>query len=306
MPFQQQIKAFAPPWFLRRWMGTFLEAVGKQLDQQAQRAFDGRRSAIPYAGTGPNAAVAANGQLLQCEIDVIPYHARDRDMLLFDEEGEASQRYRLSRFRQLHKRRGSHLGEMEHAQPFFLGPGGAMVDPSNVPYLPTMLIAHTSGISADFPVQVTTWHKMSPSGVFTMKRADPGNFIWDDQADHDSRFWLFLLPPAQRAAPITYDGGATWDDGSVYDGAGFSAQAYRDLVNMIRGWDAAHSQLFGYFVVWGAPSLVDPAGTPTQDADGWWSLPNQKWQYLADPGDGRATRPPYMETVYDVGLGIVP
>jgi len=50
----------------------------------------------------------------------------------------------------------------------------------------------------------------------------------------------------------------------------------------------------------GAP-FPTAAGTPTQDASGWWSLPNgaNTWAGYVDPATGLGTRPPNFQWIYD-------
>ncbi len=120
-----------------------------------------------------------------------------------------------------------------------------------------------------------------------------------------ARYWAFIdMTPLVAAglvtAPDAYGDGSLYGDGSVY-GGGVSTQAAADLVSMF-SWKAAHSALWGVGLLW-TPGVLDPAGTPTQDAEGRWSLPNGKWGRLIDVGTGLATRPNGIQWIYDRSQG---
>jgi hypothetical protein len=296
--FQQTIKNFAPPWFLKRNMGTLLEAVGATYDVLAQRVFDGRRAGNPFAGGADAARTGASrtdaGVLRECDTDALPYHARDRQIRLYSTEPILSQRIRLSQWHQIHKARASHWGEISNVRPYFATasayPNVAVVFQNN---------AGTPG---------ATWYEMTSGGAQYVRTASPSNFNYDGQPSERTRFWFFLdLDSAGFSTPWTSDSGHTYDSGGVYDvgsAPAFTAAAAADVVAMIQEAQAAHSWLAGVVAWWpmtGGAAFPSYSGTPTQDASGWWSLPHgaNTWASLVDPSTGKATRPPNMSWIYD-------
>lgn len=272
------------PWMLERWASTFFESIGAVLDTEAQRVMDGRLANNPYAGTGAGTARLATGQRIECQPDALPWHANDRALPLYGTEPLASKRFRLSRWRQLHARRGTPWGEMEHVAPYFL-PGVA----------PTIHIVHQAGDGSS-----ATWRKLAPDGTRSEHRSTPSNFNYDGMPAGWSRWWAFLdMAGTGIAPPPLYGAGHLYGDGSLY-GGGLSAAQCADIVSMFKDWKAAHSWLNAVVLVW-PPATIDPTGTPTQDADGRWSLPNgaNTWSVLADPGTGKATRPVGYQWIYD-------
>ncbi len=273
------------PWMLARYASTFFESIGALLDTEAQRVLDGRLAANPYAGTGDGTARLATGQRIECQPDALPWHANDRALPLYGTEPLASKRYRLSRWHQLHARRGTPWGEMEHVQPYFL-PGVA----------PVIHIVHQAGDGSS-----ATWRRMAADGTRSQHRATPSNFNYDGQTSKWSRWGAFLeMDGTAFTPPNTYDDGHTYDDGAVYDAGGanpFTAAQCADIVSMFLDWKAAHSWCMFIVLVWG--TTVDPTATPVQDPTGWWSLPNGKWGSTVDPVTHLGTRPPYMQWIHD-------
>lgn len=272
------------PWMLERYASTFFESLGAVLDCEAQRVMDGRLAAIPYAGSGAGAAYLASGQRIECRPDALPWHANDRAIPIYATEPEASQRYRLSRWHQLHARRGTPRGIMEHVQPYFLGANG--LGP-----LPVIRIVHQAGDGS-----CATWHKLDAATAYTKSRATPSNFDYDGQTSKWSRWGAFIeMLGTAYSEPFTYDDGShIYDGGGIYDQGGaqpFTSAMAADVVSMFVDWKAAHSWCMFVVASWRA---VDPTGTPTQDATGWWSLPNGKWGTAYDPVTHLQTRPPSM------------
>lgn len=282
--FQRNVIRWLPSYMRGTWSRTFWESVGAHLDEHAQRAFDGQRSAIPYAG----GAETIDGIPLECNADALPWHARDRGITLYPTEPEVSKRVRLSQFRQLKKRKGSPFGVIENVRPYFLGIGTGII--------PRMRIVHQIGDGS-----ACDWYTVNSDNTREVLRVTPTNFDFDGRAERWSRWAAFIyMNGTGIAGPPLYGDGHLYGDGTLYGVGGLSAAAQADLANMITSWGAAHAVCIMVALVWGA-SAVDPSTTPTQDADGRWSLPNgaNTWSVLADPSTGLATRPHDVQWIYD-------
>lgn len=273
--FQQAIGVVAP-WFLRQQnLGAFLEAVGLCLDGAADNQLQGMRLGYP----------------LRCPANQLPTILHDRGLPSYPTEPEAGTRARATDWWRLHKQRGSHQGEMRHLAPYFL------------PSYPQIAIAHQNGDGS-----IATWHRLtagspaSGGSVYSATQANPSNFNWDGKTSEWSRFVVFVdMSTTGYTAPHTYDSGGIYDtSGWTYDG--LTAQQALDIPQMILDWKAADSWCLAVVAVWpmvgGAP-FPTAAGVPTQDATGWWSLPNGKWGSPIDPGNGKITRPPNFTFLLD-------
>lgn len=293
MTFQRGILDWAPHYMRRVNLGRLLEAVGLTLDGFAERAFLGQTAAIPYAG----GAKTASGMLLQCEPEVLPFHARDRQITLYPSEPIPSQRVTLSRWHQLHARRGTHRGELERVQPYFLGADGNGV-------LPLMRIVHQDGDG-----EGAVWHTLSGSadaggaGRYSVHRQVPSNWDFDGLPELWSRWWAIIYTSGTSLAT----GQTFWNDGSVWNGGqywnGISANPLSDLVAMFLEWQSAHSQLAGVILA-SDPSSFDPTATPALVGDGTTTLPaattlGVSWGHLVDPGTGLPTRLQSASWIYD-------
>ncbi len=283
MSFAQIIKSFAPGYFTSgRWGTALLESVGGMLDDQAERLFLGRCAALPYAGH-PTAKRASDGHLLQCEPDVFPYHARDRGITLYASEPEYSKRFRLSRWRQLRARKGTHRGEMEHLQPYFLGADGLGV-------LPRIRIVHQDGDGDG-----AMWHTLSGTadtggaGVYSIYRKTPTNWNFDYFLESWSRWWAIIY----TTGTILEDGITHWDDGAFWDGGqvwdGVPVLVLADLIAMLIEWGAAHSQCAGIILA-NDDASFSPLAAPSAVGDGRTTLPEGNWGRLVDPSTGLPTR----------------
>jgi len=270
---------------------TLLGAIGAQLDATAEQIMQARLQAVAFAG-GPNAARTgaarlSDGRLIECDPIMLPLHGQQRGIRVYPTEPVLSRRVRISRWWQLHQRRGTHRGEMEHAQPYFL---------SLATTLPTIRIVHQPGDGAS-----AYWHTLDPNGVYSLTRVAPSNFNYDGQTSKWARWFVFLdMTGTGIAGPPLYNaiGGHRYGDGTLYGVGGLPAGAFADIVSMFRDWKSARSWLAAVVLVW-PPATLDPNGTPTQDADGRWSLPNGKWGRLVDPATGKGTRPIGYQWIYD-------
>lgn len=278
------------PWYMQgARMGVLLDSVGQTMDAIAERSFLGRTAAIVHAG----GATTAGGLRLQCEPDVLPVHAEDRQIPLYPTEPIPAQRLLLAQWHQLHARRGTHRGELERVQPYFLGADGIGV-------LPRMRIVHQDGAGAG-----ATWHTLSGSadpggaGVYSIHRQVPSNWVFDGQTSKKSRWWAIIYTAGTSLVSnaMYWDDGSLWDGGWVWDGVLRSVA--EDLIAMFLGWHSAHSECAGVILATD-PASFDPTATAVTDADGWTSLPVGNWGRLVDPATGKPTRLPTAIFIYDL------
>lgn len=289
--FERAVPGFAPGYMSGGYfMGLLLRSIGAGIDRLALRSFLGTCAAIPFAA---GARSTVYGQPLQCELDVLPWHARDRGITLYTSEPEASKRRRLAHFRQLHARRGTHRGALEYVQPYFLGEDGTGV-------LPRMRI-----VSQDGDGEGAMWHTLTGSadpggaGIYSITRTVPSNWDFDGQPEKWSRWWAILY----TAGTILDSGITHWDDGSFWDGGqywdGISGVVVADLVSMFLEWHSAHSELAGVILAHDINSF-DPAVIAVATAlDGSTSLPAGTWGRLVDPTTGNPTRLQTATWIYD-------
>jgi len=280
--FQQGIKTFAPWYMVQRWCGTLIESVGATLDGVADR-FDLARS---------NSLVRGTASFSPCEPDAFPMHSRDRGIRLYPTEPDESKRYRLSIFHQLHQRRGTHRGELEHAQPYFL--------PGTLPTL-RMVIQASDGQSA-------TWHTIDPNGVYSVHVAIPSNWDFDGVPEAWARAWAIIYIPGTRLDG-TIDGITYYDDGSEYDGGqvydGFAPDVLADLISIFADWMSAHCALWGVIVCRDL-SLLAPDGIAAAMPDGSTTYPVGNWGTLIDPSTGNPTRDERLDFIFDRGQMVMP
>lgn len=275
--FQERIKVWAPPdWGFVKNLGTLLESVGLTLDGAMERFQLSRAASLVKTAGGFDA----------CEPEVIPYHAQDRGLRLYATEPDESQRARLAKFRQLHQRRATHRGELEHAHPYFL-PGA----------LPTMRIVHQVGDGAS-----AVWHTVDPNGVYSMHEQTPSNWNFDGMDEQFTRWWVILCLSGTRIDDgITYyDDGSTYDGGQIYDG--LAQTLFADMIDLFKDWKAAHSMMWGLILVRN-PGLLQPDGLPVGSSEGWTTYPVGNWGYLVDPATNKPTRDPRLDFIYDLGHG---
>ncbi len=287
--FRVAIPDLLPPYMQGPNLRTLWGSFGAQMDANAATVMFSRLQAIPFAGganaTREGAARLRDGRLIECEPFVLPIHADQRGIRLYDTEVTLSRRIRLASYLLLHAQRGTHRGEMNHVRPYF----------SFAAAYPGIDIVHQTGSG------IAVWHRMSAAGVYSLYRPATPNFNYDDRPTKRSRFWAFLrMYGTGIAPPNVYGDGHTYGDGEIYGTAGLNISQHADIVAMIRDWKGAHSWLAGVALVWDNTS-VDPAGTPTQDPTGWWSLPSGAgtWAAAYSPTTHLATRPPTVQWIYD-------
>lgn len=293
--YQQFVPAQAPPWMQGPNMGTLLEAIGAQLDARAQQVLDGRVLGNPYAG----GATLADGSLIQCPPFALPIHAEQRGIPMYPTEPEAARRFRISQWLQLHRRRGTHLGEMQHLQPYWL--------PGTLPWIRIVFQDNTGAGNR------ALWHTLSPTGTYSIHQTFTSNWAWDSRSDLRTRFWVIVYWPPGYANVFNWDGGPTWDSGPIYDGV--PAAVFADVWQLIYDWKSAHSWFAGLITttlqptddIPGVPGVhpFDPASASTTNADGSTNLPIGNWfeiSYSSGPNLGHHTRPPWA-TFYRVSNG---
>lgn len=273
--FQQAIKAWAPQsWGLVPNLGRLLESCGATFDAAMERMYLSR-----------SAGLVQPSSFGACSPAAFPFHASDRGLRLYPTEPDASKRFRLSRWRQLHQRRGTHRGELEHAQPYFL-PGA----------LPTLRIVHQRGSGSS-----SLWHSVTPDGIYGTTLQGPSNWDFDGVDAKWSRWWAIVYIGGTRIdTGTTYDDGSTYNGGQTYDGQ--SASTVDDLVNLFLDWKGAHSELWGVILVRDA-SLLSPFGTSSVLPDGSTTYPVGNWGMIIDPATGLPTRDARLDFIYDLGQG---
>ncbi len=272
MPFVGKFQRFmgqVGPWFIHgKNIGTFLEAVGAAFDTAITSLDQGLRLSQP----------------LRCDVSALPVLAKDRGIRLYPTEATSSKRLRLSKWLELHRTRGTHIGEMKHSQPYFL------------PNTPVMRIVHQDGGGA-----TATWWTLEADGTAEIVQTTPSNWKYYQDASKWSRFWVILYAPANFLDLATWDDGSTYDGGTdFYDGL-INAQVAQDLVQMILEWKAPHSRLAGYIIATD-PTSFDPSGTATTDPTGWTSLPTagNPWYPAATPPPvSHRTRLPSAVWIYE-------
>ena len=295
-----------PSYFRGPNMATLGGAFGSQLDSRAEQILQGRMAAIPFAG-GANpgrvgAARLADGRLIECAPLALQAHAADRGILTYPTQGELALRVACSQWHQLHQARGTHWGEIMHARAYFADQVAAGFAYPRI----AVVFQDNEGSPA------ARWYQVDAAGNRTLL---VGNFNYDGFNLCRSRVWAFIdMTGTGYTPPETYDSGGIYDaSGWRYDAGGsrpFTAAMGVDVAAMFFDWKAAHSWLAGVVAVWpqagGAP-FPTAAGTPTQDATGWWSLPNGAgtWSVLANPGTGLGTRPPNFIWLLDSQAPII-
>lgn len=256
------------PWFLQGPNGgAFMEAFAFALELQVQTFREAILASRPT----------------QCEEDALPRIAEQRGLRLYPEEPVASQRERLRKWWQLHKRRGTARGILEHLQPYFL-PG----------LVPRLRIFHTSALG------VSTCHTLEADGTYSAVRCAHA-FNWDGSWDDWSRWWVVIYRPGTSfdTGQTEWDDGALWDAGQVWGGAPSEAQI-DDLVSILSDWGSPHAALWGVILADDAASF-DPAATLVTYADGSTNLPNGQWGTAIDNDTGKPTRLQTATFLYDRG-----
>ena len=273
-------------------------AVGLELDNRSEQCLQMRLAAIPYAG-GPNpqrigAARLADGRLIECPDYVLPVHARNAGVVLYATEPPLCQRIRISQRYQIARMDGTHWGEIANVLPYFV----------ECPAQPRIAIVFQDNRGTPG----ATWYQIDSSGNRSLLYTSPSNFSYDSFPSFRSRYWVFFdLTGTGYSPPNTYDSGGIYDtSGWIYDQGPptpFPPQRAADVVAMLLERKSAHSWLAGVAAWWpmtgGAP-FPTASGVPTQDASGWWSLPNGSGTWAGYVGaDGRGTRPPNLVWLYD-------
>jgi len=269
----------ASPWWQGPNVRTLLEAYGQTLDDRAQQILDGRLQGIVYAGgptpTREGAARLADGRLIECDPWVIPVHATQRGLRVYETEPKLSQRIRTGQHLVLKAQRGSHRGEMMHLRPYF----------STALAYPGLWIQHTTGSGAGY------WHRIDASGAYSVGRGD--NLVRPGSASKWARYTAFIeLPNTGYTLGAEWDAFA-WDDGTQYDtGLTVTSAVARDWIAMLTDWKAAHSWCDGVVLV-GESGKLGPGIVPAEGTDGTWNLPDGgQW---ADA----TKRPGYLIWIYD-------
>ncbi len=297
--YRVDMPADADPHMRGPLVSTLIGSVGAQLDNNAEAVLFGRLQSNPYAGTPP--ALLADGRPIQCEPFVLPILAEQRGIPLYATEGELSQRLRTADFWRLRAQRGTFPGIYRHVAPYFADAVALGFAYPAIDFVFQTNEAPPAAIWTRFPAG-------SPGSLalptHSIRRVSPSNFDYDARPTLRCRWWAFVrMTGAGFTPPITYGDGHTYGDGSVYGSGGatpFTKARAADLAAMFFDWKSAADWLNGVALIWTA-GAVDPTTSPTQDADGRWSLPNgaNTWAGLIDPGTGKATRPLGVQWIRD-------
>lgn len=290
--FQNMFPAELPPYMRGKNLTTVAEAVGAQLDANAEQVLVGRMQSSVFAG-GPTrsregAARLADGRLIECEPFVLPVHSEQRDIRLYPTEGTLSKRIRLSRWRQIHAERGTHRGELHNLAPYFV---------DYFPVIPRMRIVHQSNEGTPSAL----WHTLDSDGTYSLHRSLTSNWNWDGVKAKKSRFWLIVYVDQLGFTQPVWDGAQEWDDGSIWDGL-FTDLQIADIVALITEAKSAHSILWGVIFATD-PASFDPTASIVVAGDGSSNLPGGNWGFTIDNSTGKPTRLQSATFAYDLGQG---
>lgn len=261
----QQFITSVAPWFLRNQnLGAFLESVGIVQDLADETLAQGFRMGQPFRG----------------DSSAQPALSRDRGILLYPTEPDASRRERLAAWWQLHRGFGTHQGQLVNLQPYFS------------PAAPVMRIVHQDGAGGR-----ATWHTLDADGVYTIHKSEPSNWDYDGAVAEFSRAFVIIYKPAIYADPVAYDDGHDWDGGELWDGEPTTDQI-ADIVGSLREAGGAHYALWAVIMT-ADPASFDPTAIAVLDPDGWTSLPVGNWASCIDPTSGAPSRPPYASFIFE-------
>lgn len=278
------------PKFLRRLnLGRYLSTVGLMNDQIVLAATLGLRQSNP----------------LTCDVCSFPALSKDRNVPLYPMMPEAAQRFALSRWRQRARSLGTeYLTLLDLQTYFYTGPGAL---------LPRCYSVHQTGDGGS-----SVWRTLGAAvgsplgqpigGAYSENTFAPSNFDFDSHTrahaeGYWSRYWIFIdMTGTSYTGPLRYDDGVTTYDNGVarYDMGGanpFVTAQIQDLIQIIVNDNAPHAWPNWLALIWGAG--FDYAATPSQDSSGFWTLPSGHWGLTYDPTTGLATRPPYIDVVWD-------
>jgi len=270
----QRLASNVSVWFLQnKNIATFLESVAIVYDDALETFRQGM----------------LNSQPLRCDASALPVLSHDRGIRIYPTEPETSQRYRLSRWWQLRRQFGTHVGQMRNLAPFFL------------PLATTIRIVHATVRAG--PVKIATWHTLAPDDTYTVHRADPGNWEWDGLSTAMpawSDYWVIVYQPtgAFGPQPAWDDANEGWDGVQVWDGL-YTAAQIDDMVAAIKEAGAPHMKLRGLIFATD-PSSFDPTASVVVDPAGWSTLPGGNWTYVIDNNTGKPTRLPSAVYAYDL------
>ena len=227
------------------------------------------------------------GNPLLCPEECLPTIERDRNIPIYPSTPIATQRLILADWLMLHRVRGSHYCALRMLRYFFASPGP----------IPAMRIVHQAGDGAS-----CEWHEMSASGKYTVTRVTPSNFNYDAHPTWWAR-WHLIIDASVDGVPVpalnpcsAYDDGSAWDGGEVWDGV--DVDVARAIVSVAQ-WGRRGGTRLQCVIVNRQPGTLGPSTSFVYDPAGWTNLPIENWgsPYFG----GVATRPPYLDFIYDVG-----
>ncbi len=250
--------------------GRLLQAAALTLDSFTEEMMQGLRLGYP----------------LSCHSSALPSIAYDRRIRLYPTEPIDSQRSRLAQWKSLHRRRGTHRGELQNLATYFS------------PAKPLMRVVHQDGAGGR-----ATWHSLSEDGAYAIAKRTPTNWDFDGVTAKWSRWWCIIYrdPLMNWLDASTYDDGTIYGDGTLWDG-GPSTDQIGDIVEALKEAQGAHSMLWGVIIANNSASF-DPESVSVTDSDGWTSLPVGNWGSTIDNTTGLPTRRPDATFIYDLGKG---
>lgn len=143
---QKLVGSVGPWWLHTPEVAAWLESVALVIDGNLETLSQGLRQTQP----------------LRCAVESLRVIARDRGIRLYPNEPTDSKRIRLSQWRQLHRQRATHQGELRHSQPYCL------------PDVPMMRIVHQAGDGSS-----ATWHTLDGAGNYSVHESTPSNWNYD-------------------------------------------------------------------------------------------------------------------------------
>lgn len=257
---------WVPSWWTGPNRGRVLWSIGLTLDcaiQWAQRAVMER---FP----------------LWCSEEAIQHHCRDRSIVRGQAESSEAIRLRLTKYRQLHARRGHAWGMLEAIQAYFS------------PQKPLIRLV-TSGPNW------AQWWTRTAAGVETFHKRVPTNWDWDSDepgvdpglVDHHRRFWIIIYQPASDPLSLfPPQGTSAQQDPTLTRGTRGRVDAAKDLRSLANEFKAPGTWCAGIIIASDLASF-DPMGSGAGYPDG-------RWYRYTDPTTYQPVRLQSAEYFHDV------
>lgn len=217
---------------------------------------------------------------LWCSEEALQHHCRDRGLVRGQAESSESIRLRLTKWKQLHARRGHAFGMLEALQAYFS------------PQAPLIRMV-TSG-----PNWAQWWTRTS-GGLETFSKVTPSNWDWDSLepglalVDHHRRFWIIVYQSASDPLSLfPSQGTSAQQDATLTRGTRGRVEAAKDLRYIANAWKAAGTWCAGIIIASDIASF-NPLGSGAGYPDG-------RWYRYADPATYQPVRLQSAEYFHDV------